>query len=101
MLMILEILVERDVIDLLETMIEHLIFPRAEAGHRARRGAARGELEPVRRPAHDLGGFGGDAAIFRRGLGAGLPGAVHLVAKAPEFDVVRRSEEHTSELQSL
>src|SRR3546814_8509606 len=41
------------------------------------------------RPAHDLGGFGGDAAIFRRGLGAGLPGAVHLVAKAPEFDVVR------------
>src|SRR3546814_5858443 len=48
MLMILEILVERDVIDLLETMIEHLIFPRAEAGHRARRGAARGELEPVR-----------------------------------------------------
>src|SRR3546814_7002503 len=34
-------------------------------------------------------GFGGDAAIFRRGLGAGLPGAVHLVAKAPEFDVVR------------
>src|SRR3546814_6747826 len=51
--------------------------------------AARGELKPVRRPAHDLGGFGGDAAIFRRGLGAGLPGAVHLVAKAPEFDVVR------------
>src|SRR3546814_6121391 len=78
-----------DLNDLLETMIEHLIVPRAEACHRARRGAARGELEPVRRPAHDLGGFGGDAAIFRRGLGAGLPGAVHLVAKAPEFDVVR------------
>src|SRR3546814_6327930 len=51
--------------------------------------AARGDLEPGRRPAQDLGGFGGDAAIFRRGLGAGLPGAVHLVAKAPEFDVVR------------
>src|SRR3546814_7709116 len=49
MLMILEILVERDVIDLLETMIEHLIFPRAEAGHRARRSEERrGGKECVR-----------------------------------------------------
>ncbi len=29
------------------------------------------------------------AAIFLRGLGADLPGAVHFIAKAPEFDVMR------------
>ena len=40
-------------------------------------------------PTHDLGGFLRNAAVLRRSLPADLPRPVHLVAEAPELDVVR------------
>ena len=39
---------------------------------------------------HQLGGFGGDPAIFGRRLGAHLPWRIHLVAKTPELDAMGR-----------
>ena len=40
-------------------------------------------------PSHHLRGLVGDAAVFVGGLGLHLPRPVHLVAEAPELDVVR------------
>ncbi len=37
----------------------------------------------------ELGGLAGRAAVFVGGLAADLPGAVHLVAQAPQLDVMR------------
>ena len=80
---------KRDVLDMVEGVLEHDALPGAEGRHRARRGAAGGQLDRRIDQLHHLGGFGGDPAVFGRGLVLHLPRAVHLVAEAPELHAVR------------
>ena len=81
--------VQRDEVHVVKAMLQHRVFPLAVGGHVVRRRAAGSELDGRVHQAHELGGFVGDAAVFVGGFGADLPGAVHLVAQAPELDVVR------------
>ena len=86
---VVEVGVERDEIDELEGVLEHLIVPAPEGWHVARGRAAGGQHQARVDPAHHLGGLGGDAAVFGRRLVLHLPGAIHFVAEAPELHAMR------------
>ena len=70
-------------------VLQHRVFPCAEGRHRATGGAAGGQFDRRIDPLHHLRRFGGDAAVFLRGLRLHLPRPIHLIAEAPEFHAVR------------
>ena len=80
---------QRNIFDMVEGVVQHRVFPDPVARHIAARRAAGGKLDAWVYPAHHLGRFDRDAAIFGRRLGPHLPRSVHLVAETPELDVVR------------
>ena len=84
-----EVGVDGEVVDVVEGVVEDGRLPGAEARHAAMAGAADDQLDGRIDPLHQLGGLGGDSAVLLGGLVAHLPGAVHLVAEAPEFHAVR------------
>src|SRR6185295_8071964 len=79
----------RDELDMVERMFQDRVFPHAEGRHRTPRRTARRQLDRRVDPLHHLRRLGGDAAILVRGFRLHLPRAIHLVAKAPEFYVMR------------
>ena len=83
--------VERDVVDGVVALLEHLRLPRAEGRHRAAGAPAGDELDGRVDELHRLSRLRGEAAVLGGRLLADLPGPVHLVAEAPERDAVRRS----------
>ncbi len=83
------VLVQADVVRLVVGVRQDLRFPTREGGHLLAGAAAGDQLDRRVDQVHQLGGLDGDAAVLGRGLGTHLPGAVHLVAQAPEFDAVR------------
>ncbi|MNS99307.1 hypothetical protein D3C72_1337060 [compost metagenome] len=85
---IAEIFVQRDVIDILVAFLQHLAFPFGIGRHAVIGTAADDGFNRRIEALESLGGFVRQAAIFHRGLVADLPGAVHLVAKAPHFHAV-------------
>ena len=87
---VVEVGVQRDVLDMLEGVLEDLVLPAPEGRHVAAGRAAGGELDRGVDPAHHLRRLLGDEAVLRRRLVLHLPGAIHLVAEAPELDAVRR-----------
>ena len=87
-LMVRIILMERQIVDVGIALAEDLLLPSAEGRHRAVGAAAGDGLNGRVEHLHELGRLAGDAAVFRGRLRADLPGAVHLVAEAPELDVI-------------
>src|SRR5699024_10008418 len=82
--------VRGDQVHVLVGVLEDLPFPVAEGGHAGVGGAAQHQGEVLVDGAHRTGGLGRQAAILLGGLVPDLPRAVHLIAQAPEPDVVRR-----------
>ncbi len=78
--------VQRDVVDEVVGLLEDRRLPLGEGRHGLAGGTAGDEFDAGVQLAHGPGRLGGDAAVFLGGLVAGLPGAVHLVAEAPESD---------------
>jgi hypothetical protein len=87
---VVQVDVQRDVVDVLERVREDGLLPGAEGRHVAARRAADRELERRIEQLHHLGRLRGDAAVLVGRLGFHLPRAVHLVAEAPEAHRVRR-----------
>ena len=83
------VVMKGDVVHIVIGMFQNGGFPAAEGGHSQVGAAAGHQFNGGIHPLHDLGGFSGDPSIFFGGFGADLPGAVHLVAQAPGFDVER------------
>src|SRR5262249_26771736 len=71
-------------------LVEDGRLPLGIGRHLAVRGTAGDELDLLIVGAHRLGSLVGEAAILMGGFVAHLPGAVHLVAEAPDPDNVRR-----------
>ena len=87
---IIDIFVQRDILDMIETMTKHRAFPRTERGHAAARGSANREFDRRIDPFHHFCRLGGDSAVIIGGARVHLPGPVHLIPQTPEFDAVRR-----------
>ena len=83
------ILVHREVIHLVIALVQHRIFPLAEGRHHGAGAAARHQLNGRIDHPHHTGCFCGELAVIVGLLMADLPGAVHLVAKAPQPHIVR------------
>ncbi len=83
-----KVLVAGDVINVFDGVQEHLLLPRAERGHSVIGTSAYDEFEIGVEGAHGCGGACGKAAVLVGAEVADLPGAVHLVADAPEPNVV-------------
>ena len=81
--------VQGNIVDVLIALVQHRQFPVAESGHLGGGGTAGHQFDGGIHPLHHLGGFVGDMAVFRCGFMSHLPGAVHLVAKAPHFNAQR------------
>ena len=79
--------VQRNIVNVLVALVQHLVFPAAESRHLMGAAAAGHDFNVRIHPFHHLGGFVGCPAVFIGGLLAHLPGAVHFVSEAPEFDV--------------
>ena len=86
---VVDIGVQRDVLDMVESVLEHGFFPGAERRHVAAGGSAGRQFDAGVDPLHHLRRLGGDAAVFRGRLRFHLPGPVHLVSEAPELHAVR------------
>ncbi|EGE61069.1 hypothetical protein RHECNPAF_1260048 [Rhizobium etli CNPAF512] len=84
-----EIHVQRDVVGAVVALLEDLGFPIGIGLHVGIRRAADHEFERLVEAAHRLGRLVGQPAVFIGRLVADLPGAVHLVAEAPQFHIVR------------
>ena len=83
------VLVQGDVIDTVIRPSERGVFPLRECGHARVGAAAEHEFDGRVNLFHGFGGLVGKVAVFVGGLVAGLPRAVHFIAEAPDFDVVR------------
>ena len=83
-----EVLVQRDVLDVLVALLEHLPLPFGIGRHRVVGAAADDRLDVLAERLHRLRGLVGEAAVLLRDLVADLPGAIHLVAEAPHPHVV-------------
>ena len=81
--------VERDVVDILVALAEHLGLPFRIGRHVGVRRAAGDELERAVEHLHAAPDLVGDAAVFMGGAVVHLPRPVHLVAEAPDLDAVR------------
>ena len=81
--------VHREEVHVVVRPLEHLAVPLGVGRDLRGGGPAGDQLDRGVDPLHHLGGLVGDVAVLVRGLGAGLPGAVHLVAQAPDAEVVR------------
>src|ERR1700722_12983881 len=84
-----EIGMERYEVDIVEAMIEHLVFPARVGRHVAVGRTASGEFDRRIDPTHDFRGLEGQPSVFLRGLRANLPRPIHLIAKAPKLHVMR------------
>src|SRR5690606_32462888 len=76
--------VRRYVVDEVVGVPEDGGLPRAEGRHLATRGPARDQLEVGVELAHGAGRLRSQPAVLAGGLVPQLPGAVHLVAEAPD-----------------
>ena len=79
---------QRDVLDVVVALLEHLPLPLGVGRHGVVGAAADDELHVLPERLHRLRGLVGEPAVFLRDLVADLPGAVHLVAEAPHPDAV-------------
>ena len=79
--------VEGDVVDIVIALVEHIQLPGTEGRHLRTGGAAGYHLDRGVDPLHHFGGFVCYMAVLPCRLPAHLPGAVHLVAETPDFDV--------------
>jgi hypothetical protein len=86
---IVQVGMQRDIIGVIESVLDDSVFPMPERRHVARRRSAGRKLDARIDPAHHLGGFPRHRAVGRSGLVFHLPGAIHFIAEAPEFDAVR------------
>ena len=78
--------VQGDVVDEVVRLLEDRRLPLGEGRHGLAGGAAGDEFDVRVDLAHRAGRLGGDPAVLLGRLVAGLPGAVHLVAQAPQPD---------------
>ncbi len=81
--------VQGDVVDQLVGVLQNGRLPGGEGGHGLARTAAGDQLHVRVDLPHGAGGLGGEPPVLLRRLVAGLPGAVHLVAQAPQPDAER------------
>ena len=81
------IAVKRDIVDILVALVEHFELPGAEGRHLRAGRAAGHDFDGGVDPLHHFGGFVRDVPVFPGCLLPHLPGPVHLVAEAPEFDI--------------
>src|SRR5579871_5032767 len=90
------IAMERDKVDIVIALLEHLAIPFEEGPHT---GAARttcDELQRVIDRAHLAGGIGCFQTVLGGRHMADLPGAIHFIAETPRFDIVGRGEAVTA-----
>ena len=81
--------VERDVVDVVEALAEHLGLPVGIGRHVGVRGAAGDELERLVEDLHAAPDLVGDPPVLVGGAVVHLPRPVHLVAETPDLHVVR------------
>ena len=82
------VIVQGEVIHILVAMFQNRCFPLGKGGHAGAGAAAEHQLDGGVHVLHDLGGLVCKTTVFLGGLVADLPGAVHLVAQAPQLDAV-------------
>ena len=83
MVVVAEIAVERESVNIVVALLEHLAVPLEVSGHTRATGPAGNQLERRIHVAHLAGGVGGLEAIFLGRHVPDLPGAIHFVAQAP------------------
>jgi len=80
--------VKGKVIHLIVALFQHLIFPVAKGGHVPVGASAGYQLNIRIYHFHQTACLGSQPSVFTGCFVAHLPGAVHLVSKAPEADVM-------------
>ena len=82
------VLMKGKIVHLIIALGEHFLLPVAKGIHGKGCAAAGHGLNGRIHEFHQTAGLRRDAAVFLRSLMSHLPGTVHLVAQAPEFDVM-------------
>src|ERR1019366_9754568 len=86
--LVADVSVQREIVGVLAKIFQHGAVPGGPIRPGAEVGRAGGDqLDGGVGPLHQLGGFEGELAIVVGAAVAHLPGAVHLVAQAPELDL--------------